>query len=419
MNMKSVLREIIRHLLRKVLDCHYNLEDVPSVKSQSVIVDAVNDALRFVPYYMKYPSSIENLEQIKQLPILTKYDILCAKDKDFVSRKVARFMISQIETGGTSGVSLRVYRTIKEIKHYQEVANFAFSIIGKNLNVAVLRGDKPENGELFQHVGPSLVLSSYQLSETNLDYYLTALKDNDISCIHAYPSAIVILARLIKNKYGCFILPGLKGILTSSEIFAVEDKKLVKEVFGGVKIVDFYGLNELCCAAVAVDFEPFHFFQDYGYVEFVDTGRKTTSGHKISQIIATSVMNKTMPLIRYSTEDYVELNENGEVLSIIGRSSDFLVNAHHQLIPCIFLNRDISFRHVTNFQFYQDAPGYMTFRVVVDNDFGSEDEKYLLEDLKQSFVDVSPRVEVVESIKKTRIGKQLRLVQLLNLKDFQ
>ena len=417
--MRRILIEYTRAWLRKKSHCRYHLEQSPSSTARQRIVDAVNEAIGSVPYYQSYPKPVGKLEEISQFPILSKADILQAPAGAFVPANACRWLISVKETGGTSGTSLRVYRRLREVFGYQQVANYAFSCIGKHLKIAQLRGAKPAKGLVAQNVGPMLILSSYLLNEQNLDQYLSELRDNHISCLHVYPSSLVILARLIKKRYGAINLPDLKGILASSEIFAIEDKKLVKEVFGGVKIVDFYGLNELCCAAIAVDFEPFLFFQDYGYVELIDSGRTTSQGNRIAQIVATSVMNKTMPLIRYATEDYVELDSRGQIIAIIGRTSDFLVNAHNQLIPCIFLNRDISFTHVTNFQFYQDTPGQMTFRVVVDSEFGPTDVANLMEDLTQSFVDVKPRVEIVDHIEKTRIGKQRRLVQLLNLKDYQ
>lgn len=68
--------------------------------------------------------------------------------------------------------------------------------------------------------------------------------------------------------------------------------------------------------------------------------------------------------------------------------------------------------NVINFQFYQPRIGELIFRVVVTNDFGEQDIKCLLEDLNNSFNGlIDSSVEVVESIPKTKRGKQLRLVQ--------
>ena len=417
--MKAAINEHIKVLLRKWGHCPYHLSARPDEHDCRRAVDAVNRALRDVPYYREYKVEVKSVADLERLPIITKRDVLDAQAQAFISRRVCRWATITKETGGTSGISLTVVRRPVDQLHYLQVANYAFSLIGKNLKVATLRGEKPGNGAIAQKVGPTWRLSSYQLNDANLDHYLHALEQNKISCLHVYPSSVVILARLIKRRYGHVDLPALKGVFASSEIFSREDKRLVKEAFGGVKIVDFYGLNELCCAAIAVDFEPYRFFYDYGFVEFVDDGQKLPSGNRLASIVATSVMNKTMPLVRYDTLDHVELNEQGEAIAIIGRTSDFLVNKQLQLTPCIFVNRDISFRHVVNFQYYQDTPGKLVFRVVSDGGFGPEDEANVLIDLRQSFLNMDTSVELVEQIEKTKVGKQKRLIQLLDIDKYK
>lgn len=415
----QALKEHFNSFLMNHRECRYSLYGASDDVDERIVLDAVNSALCHTPYYRNYEQPLKALEHLRRYPLLTKNDILNAPSKSLVSQKACKILTMHRVTGGTSGFSLDVYQQPREVLHYHQVADFAFSLIGKNLKVAQLRGKRPAGGRLFQKVGPLLLMSSYQITEQNLEQYINALRHNKISCLHVYPSSLVVLARLLRKCYGTVDLPELKGIFASSEIFSREDKLMVKDVFPGVKLVDFYGLNELCCAAVAVDLEPFRFFQDYGYVEFVDTGQELSNGNRIAQIVATSIMNKTMPLIRYATEDHVELDDEGNPLSIIGRTSDFLVNSHGQLTPCIFVNRDISFRHVMNFQYYQDTPGKLVFRVVTDGLFDHEDEKNLLTDLSQSFHDIEPVVEVVDAVEKTRIGKQKRLIQLLNLDSYK
>ena len=48
-------------------------------------------------------------------------------------------------------------------------------------------------------------------------------------------------------------------------------------------------------------------------------------------------MNTTMPFIRYGTDDYVEIDKNGNIIAIIGRSSDFVINKNNDIVPCIII----------------------------------------------------------------------------------
>lgn len=370
-----------------------------------------------VPYFNSYSELIRYEFNLQRLPIIRKVDVM-GKENQLVSRLVNKRVLRTVETGGSTGCSLSLSRHWRDNLKETVFRDFAFSLIGKNLIVAVLRGNRPEQG-LYEVVSKNrIVLSSYGLGNESLDQYMKILTDYKVSCIHAYPSSLVILARLIKRKYGYAELPFLKGILTSSEIFSREDKKLVQEVFPNVTLVDFYGHNEMACCAYSVNLGCYHFFPWYGHVEFKETG-EFINGNRIAEIIATSIMNSTMPFIRYATDDYVELDQNNNIVSIIGRTSDFLVDRNSEIIPCILLTRNESLRNVTNFQFIQDRVGAMTFSVVVTEDFGNADKDSLLEDLHASFGEkIDCSLVVVPYIERTNAGKQKRLVQKLDIRTF-
>lgn len=381
--------------------------------------NAVLEAIKNVPFYNGYDKYIKSPFSIKDFPILCKKDIL-GNETLLISKRAFKAFLSRKETGGSTGYSLKLFYSPSVIIEKEVIPNYAFSLIGWNLRIATLRGQRPANGKLWQATGNgNIILSSYQLSEDNLDEYLKILRERHISCLHVYPSSLFILARLIKCKYGKVCLPDLKGILASSEIFSVENKKLVKEVFPGVKIIDFYGHNELACCAIAENDGFYHFFKNYGYVEFIETG-ETVNGNRIAEIVATSIMNTAMPFIRYATEDYVELDKDGNVVSIIGRTSDFVVNADGALTPCIVVTRDRSMMNISNFQYYQSIEGELTFRIVVNQEFNQIDQQYLLEDMNESFNGrMVCKVEIVNSIERTKAGKQKRLVQELNLNKYK
>lgn len=370
-----------------------------------------------VPYYHNYAELLACGFDLDRLPIIRKSDIM-GHEKEMVSDLVCKKMLRRVETGGSTGCSLTLYRHWKDNLRETVYWNHAFSLLGEDLIIGVLRGNKPQEG-LYEIVSKDrVVFSSYELGRESLDKYLALFNRFKISCLHAYPSSLVILARLIKKKYGTANLPYLKGILTSSEIFAKDDKRLVHEVFPDVTIVDFYGHSEMACCAYSMNDGYYHFYPSYGYVEFIDTG-ETIHGNRISEVVATSIMNTTFPFIRYATDDFVELDEHGNVVSIIGRTSDFLVNCHKELTPCIVSNRRESLQNVINFQYYQDTVGKMEFRVVVNDSFGEEDRKSLLEDLQNSFNgNMECEVTVVSTIERTKAGKQKRLIQKLNTRDF-
>lgn len=375
------------------------------------LTDFLTKAVTNVPYYHSHCSSKEKEISLSDFPIIRKDDIQGNEDL-FVSKRYFKFLLTLCETGGSTGKSLRLYHSKKALIQNNVFSDYAFSLIGEKLNIAMLRGVAPRNGALFERVKSDYhLMSSYFLTSETLDQYLDYLRTNHINCLHVYPSSISIMARLIKDKYGVVDLPDLKGIMSSSEIFASNEKQLLKEVFGDIKIIDYYGQSELACCAIAVNDGYYHFFNNFGNVEFLDTGERI-NGNKICEIIATGVLNEAMPLIRYGTDDFAEMDENGNIVSIIGRTTDFLYNKKGERIPCISSIRSVSMANIINFQYYQPRIGVLIYRVVVTKNFGENDIKCLLEDFNNSFyglIDCS--VEVVESIPKTKRGKQLCLVQ--------
>ena len=381
---------------------------------RKVLYERINSYIQNVPYYHNYIKYINKDINIKQFPIIRKPDIQ-GHELSFVSRKVSKFFIRKEKTGGSTGWSLTIYRSVFDSIISCAYVDYIFSLIGDNLKVAVLRGNKPKNGIFEKVSSDKIILSSYSLSPDSLDKYLQLLRDYHISCIHAYPSTLSILSRLIKQRYGRANLPDLKGILTSSEIFSKEEKALVTEIFPNVKIIDFYGLNERCCYAYSIGMKPYHFMNNFGYVEFIET-EKLKNGNVIAEIVATSIMNTTMPFIRYGTEDFVELDNKGNILSIIGRTSDFVVNNFNDLVPCIVITRNESKKNIINFQYFQDSIGTLEYRVVVNNDFTEKEKEMLEEDLCNSFDGkMKCIVKVVNEIERTKIGKQKRLIQKLDL----
>ena len=417
--MNIIVKEFIRDLAKYTPQYHATFKDLSEDFIISKLIRKVKQAIHDVPYYRD--NDYESLLPLKDadfsisaFPILTKDDI-SGREKDFVSDKFYKYLLRSENTGGTTGKPLKRY--------YSPTLSFSRTVypdilykkhVGKPLQLALLRGTKPSDGKLMERVGlHRILLSSYQLYPENVDKYIDAINDEGITCLLAYPSSITVLAQLIKSKYGKMSFPKLKAILASSEIFSKTDKKLVMDVFEGVTLIDFYCMSEFAAAAHSIGLGNYEFNNNYGYVEFVDTGEKTMSGNKICKIIATCMMNNTMPLIRYDTSDMAELDSNGDVISIIGRTSDFILNKNNDLMPCIITPRDRSFENVVAFQYYQPKPGVLEFHVMVNECFNDEDFNYLSQDVEETFPHrlIDSKVVVKKELKKTKQGKLLRLVR--------
>ena len=413
------LKENIREMLSRLFVSRRVLKNLIGESSPVELETVVRRAIKDCPYYESYNDLISDGFDLEKLPVIRKKDIFDCSRK-MVSRRVPGFLLMHKRTAGSTGIPLNVYYSPLSVIKKDIIPNYLFSLIGDDLNVGLLR-DHTTNGKFVQFGGRRhWLFSPYQLNENTLDDYVHEMNEKHIDCLHVYPSALNIFARLIKNRYGKNPLKYLKGILASSEIFSADDKKFIMELFPGVRIIDLYGHNEQVCCAYAEGLGPYHFFSGYGHVEFIDSGERINGDNRVCEIVATSVANKTMPFIRYGTQDFAEIDKDGNVVSIIGRSSDFIVNKNGAVVPCLFLNRCESTRNVINRQYYQSQPGKMCLRVVVTDKFNDEDHRMLLEDMHTSFGDsFDCEVKVVDSIERTARGKQKRLVRDFDIEGFK
>lgn len=380
------------------------------VFNEEFLTSFIDKAIKDVPYYNINPEYIKPYEDF---PILRKNDV-CANEDDFLSKKYVKFFLKRSATGGTSGVSLNLYRSFKDIIKEVAYVDYAFSLIGGNLSIAVLRGNKISS-RIGEKIGGTLFLSSYNLSENTISEYLDMLKRNSIDCLHAYPTSIMIFLKLVDYSNRISELNSIKGILTSSEVLTIEDKKYIKKKLPHIKLIDLYGQNEHVAFAIAVDLCPYRFFNCYGYTEFIRL-KENNDGNDIAEIVSTGFANSAMPLIRYGTEDFVKIDKYGQIISIIGRGQDYLYDVNGERIPCTIVTRPDTLRNVLYFQFFQEEFGNVEFRIVVNNNFGERDKNEILFDFFTTFNNrIKAKVRILNSLEKTNAGKIRRLIQLVKL----
>ncbi len=384
--------------------------------SQKEVSAFLNKVVHEIPFYQNLleAKDITNIN-LNDFPIIRKQDIV-GKELELVSPRYPLKVLRQVATGGTTGVSLNIYKSpfeaFKECRYF----NSAHSIIAPwyNRRVAVLRGDKPQEGIAGFRNG-LLILSAFDLNEENAKYYLELLEKHRITTLHVYPSAISLFCKYIKAACLSPQLPNFKGVLSSSEILSAENISLVHEVFPSAKVVDLYGQNEHVAFALSVDQKPYRFFNSYGITEFIDAGIEQ-DGNRICEIVSTGFINRAMPLVRYGTEDYVAIDDSGNVVSIIGRSQDFIVNHRGDVAVCMLRTRDESLKNVIKFQFFQDKAGTVEFRVVVNDHYGDQDKKLIEEDFVTTYGEtISAKVVVVDELTLTSAGKLKRLIQKLDV----
>ncbi len=375
----------------------------------------ISDSIKNIPYYIKNGYSDK---QLLECPFLEKENII-GRENQFLSSNINKRFLIQVSTSGSTGPSLIVYKTVDEIIREEAFIQYVFSLIGKNLRIAVLRGNRPSSG-IYEFRFGHLLLSSYHLSKKSVLQYLLLIKKYRINCLHVYPSAIQIFCKYLREilQEGKSDIPLLQGILSSSENLSEEVKNEILELFPNAILIDLYGQAEHVAFAISVNKGEYQFNKSYSTVELLDSGM-SNGDNKLMEIVGTNTSNKAMPLIRYRTGDYVEVNASKKIVSVFGRSNDFVVNNSYDILPCIVIIRKKNMEKIEMLQYYQDKVGELIVRVKMKDSYSESDIESIEEDMVKGFgALIKVSVQIVEHFEKAKNGKHIRCVQKLDLKQF-
>lgn len=325
----------------------------------------------------------------KSIGILKNYDIKNYDKIPFLTREVIQktdLLVKQIDksklfrtyTSGSSGVPLELYRTKKERE--REYANLDFLLtklgidIKKRVRVVSIRTYVEGGYSIF---GNTLWMSYSLINKRNLNKIIKTITDYRPQYIHAHPSVITGLAKLILEENKNIKLgKDFFGILTSSETFFKIQKEEVYKAFN-CKILDYYSNEENSVSAYQIypDMQYYHFSKLYSYVEIIN-----------NEIITTALNMENMPLIRYKTKDLVDTNDINKIKQIIGRTRDYLIDKNDVKIP--LENFSVHYYPgVENFQFVQTEKGKVIFRVKL-----LSKEKFNSESIKATLNKIAPNI---------------------------
>lgn len=322
------------------------------------------------------PADLRALADLAACPLLEKQDVIDSLPL-MASTAVPTSKRLYITTGGSTGVPVGFYlhkgiSRPKEQAFLEAMWRRAGYIDGARL--AVIRGHVTSSragGSIVSYDATRdwLLLSSYHLTPARLPEYLDALERFQPDMLHAYPSAALQLAEYLESS-GRRPRIRLRGVLCGSERLTLPQKRTLERVFD-CRVYRWYGHAErVVLAGEGARSELFHFFPQYGYVEF---GPPDDDG--LREVIGTSFHNLVMPLVRYRTGDRARLPEPGAkvdaefawpvAVDIVGRDQEFLVSGTGRRISLTAFNmHDAVFDDLYAVQFYQDAVGVAEFRYV-------------------------------------------------------
>jgi phenylacetate-CoA ligase len=408
----------------KYLNCSENFtkKEVDTYQSDQFIKLA-RHAINNTPFYSDWAKKsglssgdIKSLDSLKLFPVIRKEDIR-SNPELFRAQNIKKQFT--LQTSGTTGTPLKIYTDeCSRSKHYA-----FFSRLRQKYNI----NDEDKRCTLFGRViidatqstppfwrydwyQKNLLMSSFHLSEQNVEYYYQKLVDFKPAEIFAYPSSILPIAKyIIKNK-----LPKLtlKLLITTAENLPLNQRVILENAFD-TNIVNQYGCTEMSFFATEnngiMNVEPEH-----GIIEvLMDSGEVNMVGK--GELVATSFINYSMPIIRYQVGDFLELGAQDcegkqNILNLNGRTDDILYSMDDRPIARLgsVFKENLG---VIYTQIIQNADKSLTVKVVPSERYSEKYKNDLISEIEKRFSsEIIIHIELVKTISKQPNGKFRQLI---------
>ncbi len=395
----------------------------------------LGDLLRFavedVPFYESLRDAVHRLtpfDALQEFPLLSKRDVQQQSD-NLIPRSIARIPHRKRSTGGTSGNQLHfledtaTYATEMGFMHSQW-ARVGYTPRSRK---ATFRGVAFHNitEKCFWQENPihnELQFSPFHMSEKNLGLYVERLAEYRPNYLHGYPSALDVLAEYVLRYRLTTRLPRLAAALLASEGCSLEQRERIEKAFN-TRIYTFYGHSERTVLGGECECsEYYHAFPAYGVLEIVrEDGASCDVGER-GEIVGTGFLNRSMPLIRYRTDDYAT-RESPECACgrawdrfshVEGRWSleQFVFGKNGAKISAAALNMHADvYANVVRYQYYQRTAGQLIIRVVPSPTYSFRDDDRIMAAHEQKlWGEMDIMVQRVQDIPLTSSGKQRRIV---------
>ena len=256
----------------------------------------------------------------------------------FIDERFKKAKLYNDHTSGTTGTPMDIYLDHDSIKEqyalfearvklkYNLTFNDRWAIIGAQRVTRIGRKTPPY--WVYNFTSKQLYFSSLHIAPWSAQDYLKAFEQYQPKFMVGYTNAINELAKFMYANNSTF---KLKAIITNAEPVYDYQIKTIREVFD-CPVIETYGQAELVCFANMFPDGMMYESPEMGYSEIVPI--EDNNYQKFGKLIATGLLNKAMPLIRYDTDDLISKEfeqklENSCSLpsfgKIMGRNDDILI----------------------------------------------------------------------------------------------
>jgi len=234
----------------------------------------------------------------------------------------------------------------------------------------------------------------------------------DPAYLRSYPTNLLALARHCE-RHG-IRLPRLKQCLTFGELVHPQVREACREIWG-VELCDTYSSQELGYLSLQAPGHAHQLVQaDFVLVEVLDRDGRPCRPGEVGRVVATSLHNFCMPLLRYDIGDYAEIGgpcPTGRGLPvltrILGRERNMLVDRDgNEYWPAFGVKSMTKLAPIRQFQLAQVDAGRVEARLVPERPLTDDEQEALRRHLAERLPGaMAVTLKLLDEIPRSKGGK--------------
>lgn len=358
-------------------------------------------AIAHVPHYRHVPRDILarlTPESFRRWPILKKADIVGREPQlctDAAPREHGRILTGS--TTGSTGAPVRLaYTDVAQFQfHALVVRNQLWHKLDLSAKLCAIKSQledgvqpvwSPVSAAAFR-TGPAAMLSASNDTDLLLDWLI----EERPGYVQSRPSTIhALLRRSLEN--GKVPTSSLRAALVTGEPVGAGLRDLAREHWH-LPLIDVYSCTEFGTLALQCPtHECYHLQSESSYVEILREDDTPCEAGETGRVVATTLHNFAMPLVRYELGDYAEVGPPcpcGRGLPVLnrvaGRTRNMAVDPQgRHFWPWFSADEFLESAPVRGVQLVQHSPEEIEVRYIMDRALDSPEEEGIRLNLQKS-----------------------------------
>lgn len=357
----------------------------------ATIRSLVNLAFNKVPVYRKKYQEVgfelgdlKTWEDYHKLPVITKDELIESFPQLCVNPDYQVEDLFPTMSSGSSGKTLKIYvdpraiivDTLQGIRQFRLQSGENYSEKHTTVHVYTVPWwvDSLGKGD-YQNIFISNLMQSEEISKI--------LNEVEPDILSLYPtnlkSLLPFLSKQVKER--------LMLVVVHSEMSSKEERTSMAQAIGR-PVYDEYSSEELTRIALELPCRHYHICEDTVRVDVANPNNFQPIEKGTGLVVATNLLNKAMPFIKYVQGDFVTVNKPQEckvkwrqIEKVEGRENDAFIRTDGVVIPAGTI-LDVTYRwmfdlgiNIAEFELVQTSPRHITVNLKEPSLEANEDKK--------------------------------------------